>query len=536
MGFDRDTDLHVFNVTSAVAEAARKWGDRVVLHHYDTDATVTYEEVHSMSNRLGNRLRALGVEIENRIAILMEDCPEWAYIFLGALKIGAVAAPLNTLLAEKDYAFYLADSRAKVLFVGASLFDKIEGIIGSLPYLKQVVVFGDGSGVPRAGRIVDWESFVQDAPEELEIEPTFSNDMACFVYTSGSTGRPRAIVHSQNNMALAALQPEKLRGVREGDIQFHVPKMYFNVCINGLLSTFYNGSSMVLVSGRPDPLTVLEVIRKYRPTMLTAPPTMLVRMIETGKGAPHLTDLSSLKYIFCTGEALSPALFQRFRELFGKTPYNCWGMQELNASGIAWQFGEEVPPDKVGSNGRSTAPGVEVKIVDESGNEVPAGEKGELLVKAESLFLYYWHNPEETANRMYKGWFRAGDFFMRDVDRYYWYLGRSDEMVKIAGRQVFPAEVESTVGRHPAVLENAVVPIENEMGLYELRTFVVLKEGYEPSPELASAIKGFVKDQLAPYKRPHHVAFVSDLPKTATGKIQRFRLREEAVQKEKVSQ
>ncbi|MFC1869338.1 acyl-CoA synthetase [Thermodesulfobacteriota bacterium] len=530
MTFDKKTEseLRIFNVASAVQEAAGKWGDRVMLHHYDGNTTVTYGRVNSMSSRVGNGLKAIGTEIENRVIILMDDCPEYAYIFIGSLKIGAVPAPLNPLLSEKDYAFFLADSRAKVLFVSPVYYDKVKGIIDSLPFLRHVVLFDSKGKVESGNTLLDWETFLQGTDDDLELAPTFLHDMAYFVYTSGSTGRPRAMVHSHNNLRLGAYQPQSLRGIREGEIQYHVPKLYWNVGINGLISTCYNGSSMVLLSGQPKPLTVLEILSKYRPTLLTAPPTMLSRLIEVGKDSPHLTDLSSIRYLFCTGEALPPALFQSFREMFGVSPYNCWGAQELNASAIAWQCGEEVPLEKVGSCGRSTAPGVEVKIVDESGNDVPDGVQGELLVKTDSKLLFYWHEPEETSNKFFKGWFKPNDSFMRDEDGYYWYLGRLDDTLKIGGRQIFTAEIETTVAHHPAVLENAIIPVTNDLGLTEMKAFVVLKEGYEPTPDLASEIQDHVKEKLAPFKRPHQIEFIKDLPKTATGKIQRFRLREKA--------
>jgi len=522
-----NTGHEIFNVAAAVNEAARKWGDRVVLHHHDTGAIVTYSEVDVMSNRVGNRLKALGIEIENRIAILMDDCPEWVFILIGALKIGAVATPFNTLLTGKDYAFFLADSRAKVLFVGASLFGKIKDIIDSLPYLKHVVVADGTHSVEKEGRITDWHTFIQDASEELVIEPTMSHDLALFAYTSGTTGRPRAIMHSHKNILSGGVfEFKKVKGVGEGAIQFHIPKLYFLVSLSGLIASFYHGSSMVLLTGRPTPLKVLEIIANYRPTFLSASPTILARMIDAVGEAPHLIDLSSLLYINCTGETLSPVLFQRFIETFdNKALYNCWGAQELASAPLSWQFGEEVPLDKVGSLGKSPYLGAEVRIVDEYGKEVPNGVPGEALFKTECMFLGYWHEPEEAAKKILEGWYSPGDSFVRDQDGYYWHLGRLDDMVKIGGRQVFPAEVEHTVAHHPAVLENAVVSVENEFGLSELKAFVVLKEGYSPSSELESQIQSFVKDHLAPFKRPHHVAFVSDLPKTATGKIQRSRLR-----------
>jgi acyl-coenzyme A synthetase/AMP-(fatty) acid ligase len=177
--------------------------------------------------------------------------------------------------------------------------------------------------------------------------------------------------------------------------------------------------------------------------------------------------------------------------------------------------------------------GVEVKIVDENGKEVPNGVAGEIMLKTDSLFIGYWHEPEETASKISQGWYKPGDSFIRDKEGYYWYLGRLDDMVKVGGRQVLPVEVEHAVSRHPAVLENAVIPVQNEYGLTEIQAFVVLKEGYSPSSELAVQIQDFVKEELAPYKRPHRVEFVPDLPKTATGKIQRFRLREQAMAKNK---
>jgi len=323
-----ETGHEILNGGAIVDEAARKWGDRTVLYHYESGRSVTYKEVASMSNRVGNALRSSGIEIENRVAILMDDCPEWVYIFFGALKIGAVAIPLNTLLTEQDYAFFLSDSRAKALFVGASHFERVKGILSSLPYLKWVIVC-DGNNFREGGeRTLTWESFIKGSPGNLEIEPTLSSDIALFVYTSGSTGRPRAIVHSHNHCGGSSAYNREVEGLGEGDIQFNVPKLYFLLSIGGLISTFDNGSSMILLSGRPTPKTILELIARHKPTILRGPPTIFARMIEASKEAPHLCDLSSVRYIFCSGEALSPELFKRFKETFGIILYNNWGAQE----------------------------------------------------------------------------------------------------------------------------------------------------------------------------------------------------------------
>ncbi|MDP2643653.1 MAG: AMP-binding protein [Desulfobacterales bacterium] len=530
MKLDHTTGHEVFNVGGLVDEAARKWGDRAVLYHYETGRTVTYSEMACMSNRVGNALCAAGVETENRVAILMDDCPEWAFILFGVFKIGAVALPMNTLLNEKDYAFFLKDSRAKVLFIGRTFLDNVQGILSTLPGLKQVIVV-DGSHLPPGkDSLPGWETFIQNASGDLEIQPTFSGDVALFAYTSGSTGMPRAIMHSHANMIKCLAPSHEYFGIKEGDIQFHVPKLYFLTSVARLISAFDNGSSVVLLSGRPTPATVLEVIARYRPTFLNGTPAIFARMVDEVQGAPHLADLSSVKYIFCAGETLSPKLFQRFQETFGKSIYNCWGAQELSSAPLSWKFGETVPADKVGSVGKTPIPMAKVKICDPNGNEVPDGVAGEIMFQVESQFIGYWHEARQSSLKFFGGWYKPGDYFMRDPDGYYWYLGRMDDIVKVGGRQVLPVEVEHAVSSHPAVLEAAVIPVQNDYGLTEIQASVVLREGNRPSPELAQDIKDYVKTELAPFKRPQHVVFVSELPKTATGKIQRFRLRERALQ------
>jgi len=528
-----ETGHEVFNGATVVDEAARKWGDRVVLYHYESESTVTYNRVAQMSNRVGNALRALGVEVENRVAILMDDCPDWVYAFFGALKIGAVPTPLNPLLGEKDHAFFLSDSRAKVLFVGRSYFDKIEDIISSLPHLRNIVVCDEGRPWEQEGRIMGWETFIRGAYEGLEIEPTFTGDVAFFVYTSGSTGRPRAIMHSHGCIINVGAFNREVENLGEGDIQFNIPKLYFTVSLGALIGAFQFGYAEVLLSGRPAPVTILKLIARYRPAALSGPPTIFARMVEAAKEVPELNDLSSVRYIFCAGEALSRELFDRFRKTFGVTLFNNWGSNECCTAPLAWRCGEEVPPNKVGSLGKSPAPGTQVKIVDEIENEVSNGVTGEIMVRANTQFLGYWHELKKTAFKLSNGWYKPGDYFMKDQDGYYWILGRQDDMLKVAGRQIFPTEVEQEVARHQSVLENAVIPEKNELGLTEIHAYVVLKKGYNPSTELATEIQSLVKQQLAPFKRPHRIVFVSELPKTETGKIQRFRLREQFQEKKK---
>lgn len=522
----RETERRVFNLAMPVDTAAQRWNEKAVLYHYETKKSVSYKELSIMANRVGNALRRSGVELENRVAILMDDCPEWAYAFFGILKIGAIAIPLNTLLNERDYSFFLKDSRARAFFVGASYFEKIKDALPTLAHMKRVIVYDGGSLWKEGSLVVDWNAFIQGASDELKAEETLSTDTALFVYTSGSTGRPRAIMHSHGNLDKSLFSFKIMYGVGEGERQFHIAKLYFLTSLSGLGSTLQDGSSMVLLSGRPTPSTVLEVIARYKPAFLAGPPTIFSRLVDAARATPHLAGLSSVRYIFCTGEALSSELFHSFKEIFGKTLYNNWGAQEIAAAALAWRPGEEVPPDKIGSCGKTPGYGAQLKIVDEEGNEVPKGVPGEIMLKINSLFLGYWHEPREAALKLVQGWYKPGDSFLQDKDGYFWYLGRLDDMTKIGGRQIFPVEIEEAIARHPAVMENAVVSVKNEQGLMELQAFVVLKVSYSPSTELAEEIKNFVKVSLAPFKRPHRVVFVTELPKTATGKIQRFRLKD----------
>ncbi len=530
-----DTDHQLINGGAIVDKAASRWGDRTVLYHYETGRKISYKEVALMSNRVGDALRKFGIEIEDKVSILLDDSPEWVYIFFGILKIGAIAIPLNTLLKEQDYAFFINDSHTKVLFCGVNYFKKIEKILPSLKYLKKIVICGENNVNQNDDSLVKWDSFIGNASDILEIEPTLSSDIALFVYTSGTTGRPRAIMHSHKHCFITAFYNKEVEGLRENDIQFNIPKLYFLVSIGGLISTFDNGSSMILLSGRPTPIIILEVIAKYKPTILRGPPTIFARMIEAIKEVPHLNDLSSIRYIFCSGESLSPELFKRFKETFGIILYNNWGAQEVGTAPISWRYGEEVPIEKVGSVGRSPIPRAKIKIVDENENEVPNGVPGELMLQTETQFIGYWHEPKNTALKISKGWYKPGDFFMRDKDGYYWYLGRKDDMLKVGGRQIFPIEIENELIKHPSVLETAVIPIKNEYGLIEINAYVVLKKGFNPSLELADQLKNFVKERMAPYKRPHQIIFVNDLPKTATGKIQRFHIKEYVNEEEKVN-
>jgi acetyl-CoA synthetase len=259
----------------------------------------------------------------------------------------------------------------------------------------------------------------------------------------------------------------------------------------------------------------------------------MARMMDAAKDGAHSNDLSSVQYIFCTGELVSKELFQQFKNTFGKQIYNNWGCQELIAAPLSWRPHQDVPLEKVGSVGKTPWIRAEVKITDENGNQVADGVPGEIMFRTPSHFLGYWHEPQESTRKFVEGWYKPGDSFVRDKDGYYWYHGRLDDMVKIAGRQIFPVEIEQVIGRHRAVLENAVLPMENELSLSELEAFVVVREGYTPSAELATEIQTLVKNELAPFKRPQRVEFVSGLPRTGTGKVQRFRLKEQMLEARK---
>ncbi len=480
------------------------------------EARITYGEVQQQVNRLGTALRRLGVRGEQRVLLLLHDGPEFVYAFFGAIKIGAVPVPLNTLWKAADYEHVIRDSRAAALIVSDALLPAIEAIpLATRRALGHIIVVGDGS----SHAYTSYRAWVRDGEDTLDAEATHRDAPAFWLYSSGSTGAPKGCIHLQHDMMVCAqLFGQGILGIRQNDRTFSVAKLFFAYGLgNALYFPFSVGATTVLWPGPPTPSHVYAVIERHRPTVFYSVPTGYGMMLAHS-GA---FDLSSVRVAVSAGEALPEALLERFRARFGIDILDGIGSTEALHMFISNRPGAIRP----GSSG-TVVPGYDARILDDDGLRVATGEVGNLWISGDSVCAGYWNQHEKTKDTIEGHWLRTGDKYTLDADGYYWYAGRADDMMKVGGQWVSPIEVENAIIAHAAVLECGVVAHEDHDALVKPIAFVVLRDGIEGTPELARELQQFVRGRLAEYKRPRWVEFLPGLPKTATGKIQRFRLRE----------
>lgn len=481
------------------------------------DAVVTYRDLFHGVNRVGNALLALDVRMEERVVILMPDTPELVFSFFGAIKIGAVAILANTMLKPADYQYLLDDSRARVLIVHDLLLPRIEAIRDSLKYLKHLIVVGEDShGNPRL------EALMADASPELEAAETSKDDAAFWIYSSGTTGFPKGAIHLQHDMIVEAeYYGKQTVGVEESDTSFSVAKLFFAFGLgNALYFPLYTGGTTVLLPDRPVPQKVFEVIDRYQPTVFYSVPTSYAALLQEAENTGR-TSLGRVRMCVSAGEPLPAAIFQRWKERFGFEIYDGIGSTEILHIYISNRPGHVKP----GATGQ-IVPGYEARIVDDEFHDVPAGEVGTLLIKGDSIANGYWNKHQQNKDTFLGEWINTRDKFRLDEDGFFWYSGRTDDMMKVSGQAVWPADVESLLLGHPAVLESGVVGFNDGQGLLKPRAYVVLKDGYEASAELVREIQTFVKQNTSPHKYPRSIIFIDELPKTASGKIQRYKLRQ----------
>jgi benzoate-CoA ligase family protein len=479
---------------------------------------VTYGELAARADRAGHGLSGLGVEIEHRVLLALDDSPELAAVFWGAVKLGAAVIPVNTLMTADEYAFLLQDSRARVAVVAESVAERVLSVRARCPFLRAVVVAGTGAAPAGAAHL---SALPAGAGATLAPAPTVPEDAMYWGYTSGSTGRPKAVVHSHADFVAAAdLVGVGVFGLGPDDLVFSASKMSFAFGLgNSLFFPARVGAASILVAGRVDAESVLGIITRERPTAFFTVPTLYARLLQV-EDAGRRFDLSSLRLCVSSGEALPPALFDAWRARFGHDLMDVVGSTETLHDFIASRPGAV----RRGSVGR-VVPGFEIRLVDAEGRDVPDGTVGSVLVKGPTNALYYWNRRARTEATMLGEWLRTGDMMSRDADGYYYFAGRVDDMLKVAGQWVSPAEVEARLMDHPAVLEAAVVARADGDGLLVPHAVVVARPGHEPSGPLAADVSAFARAGLPWFKVPRTVEFAAELPRTATGKIQRFRLR-----------
>jgi 4-hydroxybenzoate-CoA ligase len=483
------------------------------------DERVTYAQLLDGVNRFGSALRdALEVRPEERVVLLLLDSPAFAMAFFGAIKIGAVPIPTNTLWKPADYRHVLNDSRARVAVVSAELLPQIAQIPrGDVPGLRHVVVVG-GARCVWPAEVLSFADLIDRGSSELDADPTSRDAPAFWLYSSGSTGAPKGCPHLHHDMVVCAeLFGKGVLKIGPADRFFSVAKLFFAYGLgNALYFPLAVGATSILSPGPPTPANVYGVIERHRPSLLFSVPTGFGMLLSH----PGAFDLTSVRLAVSAGEALPPAIYERFKERFGIDILDGIGSTEALHMFISNRPGAIRP----GSSGL-IVPGYDAAILDEERRPVPRGEVGNLWVKGDSVCSGYWNQHEKTKATIEGEWIRTGDRYSQDADGFYWHAGRTDDMLKVGGQWVSPIEVEHALVAHEAVQECAVIGREDRDALVKPMAFVVLRAGVEGSPDLAAELQQFVRLTLADYKRPRWVEFVPDLPRTATGKLQRFKLR-----------
>jgi benzoate-CoA ligase family protein len=487
-------------------------GGKVAIRTADGD--VSYAELAERVNRCGNALLALGVKRGDRLLMVVKDCPEFFYLFWGAIKAGVVPVPLNTMLRSDDYKFIIEDSQS----VGVVWSPEFEGEVKAALAAARP---RPAVALPVEGGERNVRSELARASAELRAVPAAATAACFWLYSSGSTGRPKGTVHRHRDMvATSEHYGVGVLGIREEDVFFSAAKLFFAYGHgNAMTFPLWAGGTSVLLAPKPTPASSFEVIERFRPTLFFGVPTLYAAQLqELERRTP---DLSSLRACASAGEALPADILRRWKERTGLTILDGIGSTEALHIFISNRL-DDVRP---GTSGK-VVPGYEARVVVD-GKEVPPGEPGRLQVRGPSTAAYYWNNPQKTEATMLEGgWLDTGDTYLRDAEGYLQYCGRSDDMLKVGGIWCSPIEIESRLVSHPKVLEVAVVGSADPNGLVKPEAYVVLKEGIVGNDGLASELMQHCKTQLAPYKFPRLIHFVQELPKTATGKIQRFRLRQ----------
>lgn len=480
------------------------------------ESACTYGALAAAVNRAGNGLLRLGLQEEQRVLLLLPDCPEFVVAYFAVMKIGAVAVPTTTAGRTADYDYFLRESKARILIVHSALFAEVTPILDSQRHLRHVIVVGEH----RPG-YMHWDEWLGQNSSELDAAPTSTEDVAFWLWTSGSTGRPKAAVHLHHDWVCCCRNyAVEVLGIGPDDTTFSSSKLFHAYGLgNGLMFPFYAGASTVLFPGKAQAKAILEIAQTARPTLFFSVPTLYAQMLQEAERESYCLD--SIRLAVSAAEPLPAEIFRRWKRKFGVEILDGIGSTEALHIYLSARPGNVKP----GSTGKAV-PGYKLRLVDSENREVSPGAIGDLHVSGDSIAPYYWNRRQLTAERMLGRWFATGDKYWMDEDGYYWYAGRSDDMFRVSGQWVSPFEVESALMEHASVLEAAVVAYRENTELCTPKAFVVVREGIAATPDLARELQEFVERRITPYKYPRHIEFTDKLPKTAAGKLLRYRLRE----------
>ncbi|NNF78275.1 MAG: benzoate-CoA ligase family protein [Rhizobiales bacterium] len=482
----------------------------------DPDRILTYGQLQEASCQMANLLTSLGIKREARVAMIMLDTVDFPITFWGAIRAGIIPVPLNTLLNANQYDYMLRDSRAEVLVISSALLPTVQALLSDIDSLKHVIVSGGD-----AGPHLTLQSELSNHGQVFHPADTLADEVAFWLYSSGSTGNPKGVQHVHTSAMITARNYARgVLAMSEDDVVYSAAKLFFAYGLgNAMTFTMATGATATLLPGRPTPQSVFDMLKNHQPTLFFGVPTLYAAMLADPACVPE-NGSQRLRHCISAGEALPEDVASAWKAKFGVEILDGIGSTEL-----LHIFLSNRPDDfRYGTTGKAV-PGYELKLLDDDGAELGDDEIGELVVRGDTAATGYWNQRGKSRTTFEGAWTRTGDKYYRDADGFYHYCGRTDDMFKVSGIWVSPFEVESALVSHEAVLEAAVVAKEDDEGLLKPKAFVVLNQGQDGSG-LFDTLKEHVKQEVGAWKYPRWIDFVDDLPKTATGKIQRFKLRD----------